>query len=77
MINRSNLMVGIYKELIMNMIYKRTTRKYIDHFIKSYIVIHNSVKGRSFERTSKTPFTKWYIKRYFKKYAKIELLDPS
>ena len=71
-VNRSNLIHGLYSEFIMNIFYKRTFKRDIVRFMKLYIVIHNSKKNRSFERTCKTPYHKWYIKRYFKKYIKLD-----
>ena len=74
-INKSNLIVGIYNDFIIHIFYKKTILKYINRFFKIYIVIHNSAKNRSFERTCKTPYHKWYIKRYFKKYLKLNTDD--
>jgi hypothetical protein len=34
------------------------------HFYKNYIKIYTNKKGRHFPRTSKVPFTKWYVKGY-------------
>ena len=42
-------------------------------FCKNYAILHKNELGRSFPRTSKTPYTKWYIKGYIEstKYSKI------
>jgi hypothetical protein len=72
MINKSNLINGMYDHFIINVFYKKIYKRYVEKFIKMYIVIHYSKKGRSFTRTCKTPYHKWYIKRYFKKYIKYD-----
>ena len=38
--------------------------KILKIFLKSYIEIQYSREDRHFERKSKRPFTKWYIKQY-------------
>ena len=70
-VNRNNLINGLYEKLILHIFYNRITRKFMNVFTKAYIVVHSSAIGRSFKRTSNTPYTKWYIKRYFNKYLKI------
>lgn len=72
-INKSNLIKGIFNSFLYDMLHDRITQTKIDIFKKSYIVIITNEKDRSFPRTAKTPFTKWYIKGYSEmtKYAKI------
>jgi len=69
-VNRTNLISGLYSKFILGIFYKKTMLKDIQRFTETWIVIHNSASGRSYPRTCKTPFYKWYIKRYFKKYLK-------
>ena len=38
---------------------------YIKNFYNSYIILVKNETGRSFPRTSKTRYTKWYIKTQY------------
>ena len=72
-INKSNLIKGIFDtRLIIDLITGNVTEKSYKSICK-YIVISINEKGRSFPRSSKTPFSKWYIKDYSErtKYARI------
>ena len=63
-INKSNLIKGIFDtRLIINLIMGNVTERSHTSICK-YVVIYVNEKGRSFPRSSKTPFTKWYIKDY-------------
>ena len=42
----------------------KLTKEAIERFCKSYIHIIRNETNRSFPRTSKKPFTKWYVKGY-------------
>lgn len=72
-INYANLIDGIYEHLIWYIIKGTLTYYKFNKFCKCYIKINQNRKNRSFPRTSKTPFTKWYIKGYsnLTKYKKI------
>lgn len=63
-INKSNLIKGIFDVLIYDILNDELTNEKLDRFCKSYIKIIQNKEDRSFPRTSKTPFTKWYIKGY-------------
>ena len=60
----SNLMSGIFEELLYSIISGDLKQEQIRSFCKSYIHIIKNELNRSFPRYSKTPFTKWYIKQY-------------
>jgi hypothetical protein len=63
-INEENLMKGICNELLKYIISGKLTMEIINKFCKSYIKIIKNETDRHFERISKTPFTKWYLKGY-------------
>ena len=71
-INKSNLIKGVMDRLDKIISGSMNNDDY-NNFIKAYIVINRNKNERSFPRTSKTPFTKWYIKGYSEmtKYWKI------
>ena len=62
-INKSNFIKGI-QEIISKIIKQQLTAEMLFNLCKCYVVICLKVKNRHFERVSKTPFTKWYIKDY-------------
>jgi hypothetical protein len=72
-INYSNLINGIFDSIIWEMLDGTLTDELLDKFCKSYIKISQNKTNRSFPRTSKTPFSKWYIKGYsnLTKYMKV------
>ena len=72
-INRSNLIKGIFNSLLYDIINNSVNNEKSYNSINRYIIINKNKIGRSFPRSSKTPFTKWYIKGYSEmtKYAKI------
>jgi hypothetical protein len=63
-INKSNLVNGIFDILLKDILHFQLSENKLDEFCKSHIKIISNEKNRSFPRTSKTPFTKWYIKGY-------------
>jgi len=69
-INRSNLISGLYSKFILQMFYKKMLLKNVKLLIKNWIIVHNSSPGRSFQRKCNTPYLKWYIKKYYKGYLK-------
>ena len=72
-VNYSNLINGIFDSILDNILNGTPNEEILDKFCKSYIKIVQNRKNRSFPRTSKTPFSKWYIKGYSNqtKYMKI------
>ena len=72
-INRTLIMKGIFGSLLHKILNNKLTKDELDIFCKIYFKIIKNQVNRSFPRTSKTPFTKWYIKGYSEatKYSKI------
>jgi hypothetical protein len=72
-INKSNLTSGIFDNIIYDILNNKLTDKILKQFCNSYIKIVQNKTDRSYPRTAKTPFTKWYIKGYSNqtKYMKI------
>jgi len=63
-VNKSHLVKGITDNLLYKILKNKITSQSINRFTKLYIKITRNKKDRSFPRTSKTPFIKWYIKGY-------------
>src|SRR5919108_4420733 len=63
-INDSHLTNGIFEKLLYNLSHDKLTNEEYKQFCKVYIKLINNKKNRSFPRTSKTPFSKWYVKGY-------------
>jgi hypothetical protein len=63
-INESNLLAGIYDELLNYILSGSLTDELFEKLMKYYVKIIKNETGRSFERVSKMPFSKWYIKKY-------------
>lgn len=62
--NHSNLAKGIVDDLLIDLIYNNMSDSNFLHFCKSYITFNKIKNDRTYPRTSKMPFTKWYIKQY-------------
>jgi DDE family transposase len=73
-INKSNLIKGIFKSFLYDILNDLLDTKKISRFYKSYVLLVKNKKGRSFPRRSKLPFTKWYVKYYSEttKYKRIK-----
>lgn len=63
-INLTNLVTGIHNSLLYKLLNNTLTEDTLTRFIKCYVKIIINKVDRSFPRTSKTPFSKWYIKGY-------------
>ena len=63
-INKSNLVNGIFDILLNFIVNGKLTAEKLDLFCQTHIKIIKNKEDRSFPRTSKTLFTKWYIKGY-------------
>ena len=74
-INKSNLIKGIFNVIIYNILDNKLSCNEFNKFTKSYIKINSNIKDRSFPRTSKTPFTKWYIKGYSNQTKYMKIID--
>ena len=74
-INKSNLINGIFDVLLFEIFDKTLTKQTLDDFCKSYIKITQNKVNRHFPRTSKTPFTKWYVKGYSNQTKYLSIID--
>lgn len=63
-INKSNLVNGIFDNILYDIIHGTLTENDLDAFCESNIIIIQNKTNRSFPRTAKTPFKKWYVKGY-------------
>ena len=72
-INKSNLVSGIFDTLLFDIFDNTLDNVRLAKFCKTYIHLIQNKTNRSFPRTSKTPFSKWYIKGYsdLTKFSKI------
>ena len=72
-INKSNIIKGLFDSFLYDILNGNLDNNNLDSFCKAYIVLDKNKINRSFPRTSKTPFTKWYVKGYSEitKYSKI------
>lgn len=73
--NESNVIDGIYKHLLKDIIYGTLTTKKLIFFAKTYFVYIKNETDRTFERISKIPFKKWYVKKYLNKYKYEKIID--
>lgn len=63
-INTSNLIRGIFNYLLDPLINSKLTKENIIFIINNITDIHKNKKSRCFDRRSKKPFKKWYVKYY-------------
>lgn len=72
-INRSNLINGIFDNILHKVLNNKLTAQSLNKFCRTYIRVIQNKRDRTFPRTSKTPFSKWYIKGYsnITKYMRI------
>lgn len=63
-INENLLINGIKEELLKPIIYKKLNENILKNYLKTYVKIEINEIGRHYERKSKRPFTKWYVKQY-------------
>ena len=61
-INESNLIGGIFTDLLDDIFENNLTQAKLDNFCKSYIIINKNELNREFERKAISPCKKWYIK---------------
>ena len=59
-----SFLAGIYDELLNYILSGSLTDELFEKLMKYYVKIIKNETGRSFERVSKMPFSKWYIKKY-------------
>ncbi len=72
-INESNIIRGIFDNLLDTILESSLTVDILSNFIRSYCVTVNNKPNRKFPRSCKCPFKKWYIKMYHEisKYTRI------
>ena len=63
-VNKTNTATGFYEYLIYDIIHGNLKKDKLNTYCKNYIKIVKNATGRSFPRTAKTPFCKWYVKGY-------------
>jgi len=74
-INYTNLIYGIFDSILCNILNDKLTEKTLNILCKSYIKIIQNKVNRSHPRTSKTPFSKWYIKGYHNQTKWCKIID--
>lgn len=65
-VNLSLSLTGFYELLLSKIVNGKLNEKDIDIYNKNYIKIQKNKLNRNFNRTSISPFSKWYIKSYSK-----------
>jgi hypothetical protein len=72
-INKTNVIKGIFKDLLHDLLNGTLSISNYENFCKTYVVQIKNEKDRLFPRYAKTPFKKWYVKGYSEitKYARI------
>jgi hypothetical protein len=73
-INKSELIKGLFK-IIPNIINSNLTHYQLTNFFNIYICLNFTKKDASNPRTSKIPFSKWYVKDYHNKYDLEKILE--
>jgi hypothetical protein len=63
-INKSNMLCGLYDELLKKIIDGNLTSENFSIFIRSYINYYKNDEDRHYPRISNRPYSKWYTKNY-------------
>jgi len=74
-INYSVLINGLYTNLLTNIIKNKCNKNKIINFMDIFFDTYKNKENRSFPRVSLLPFSKWYIKKYHKKYDMDQILS--
>lgn len=74
-VNQSNIIKGIFKELLKDIIWGTLKLQQMEIFIDEYVKIIKNETNRSFVRESNQPFKKWYVKKYHEQYKNKEILN--
>lgn len=74
-INKTLLTQKINEDLLIDIIQGTLTSEQIMKFIKLNCKTVKHEKGRFYERKSKTPFTKWYVKDYHGEYEIKKIIE--
>jgi hypothetical protein len=68
-INKTTLTNALYNDFLIKFMYnKNINRRSVRQFLTISALYTHSQKGKSYERTSFKPYSKWYIKKYYSKY---------
>jgi len=67
-VNENSILSGIHNILLSKIFKQCVSYEIMDAFLKSYLNVSQNSNDRSFERKSKRPFTKWYVKKYHELY---------
>jgi len=62
--NENSILKGIKDVLLRDIFYEKINSNKILNFMTSYFELYSNKINRTFERKSKIPFTKWYVKKY-------------
>ena len=73
-INESETLKRMKDKILYSLLIGKMTGKMITDFEKNHCKIIKTEKDRQFSRTSKTPFTKWYVKSYSSTSEIVKLL---
>jgi len=73
-INESNVIKGIFNDLLDIIIESSLTSNILLLFIETYVITVNNKPHRKNPRSCKCPFKKWYIKMYhdISKYTRLK-----
>jgi hypothetical protein len=74
-INKTNLINGLYNSLLYEIYGGKLTVHKLNKFCSDFIKQINVPLERHFSRTSKTPFTKWYVKGYSNQVKYMNIID--
>jgi hypothetical protein len=74
-INNSQLINGIFNQLLSDILNSKLEVKNLDTFCGQYIKITKNQINRKQIRTSKTPFTKWVVKAYASDSKILKVID--
>lgn len=73
--NHSNLMKGLKDKFLTDLIYGKVNENTFLRFCKAYIKFNKIKKDRNYPRISKSPFSKWYIKKYSNMTTDKKIID--
>lgn len=69
-LNKTSITKDFYDMFIVRFIYgKKLSGRFLNKFFKSAIMVITTNRGDSNIRIGIFPYTKWYVKGYFKKYV--------
>jgi hypothetical protein len=72
--NKSLALNGL-KQIISNIINSTLTSEILFKYLNNFFTLVYSEKNKNNNRTSKIPFSKWYVKDYIYKYKNEKLID--